>query len=238
MAGLLARTARSTLASMFATPSLGPGMLRPLARHTHSGHHRQHRSHPQRTCWRCGKPTDAHGFFCVVCGTIQPPSTSSTHFELFNTEASFAAELPTLERAFRSMQFRLHPDRFSLKSEKEKELSSLQSAHVNKAYEVLRNPLSRGHYLLELQGIHGDVQLDAPFLMEVMELNEELEDARKDGKRLAALHATIKGKYDECITDTTAAFARKDYQAARFALARTRYFDNLSKAVRECLASV
>ncbi len=54
-----------------------------------------------------------------------------------------------------------------------------QAARLNEAYQVLKDPLRRGRYLLELRGMDLDDQQqslrDTEFLMEQMELREELE---------------------------------------------------------------
>lgn len=78
------------------------------------------------------------------------------------------------------MQKLLHPDKFSNKSEKEKQFSEILSSLVNKAYSTLLHPLKRGLYMLELNGItisEGTDNVNAEFLMEIMEKNEEIEDA-------------------------------------------------------------
>ena len=71
------------------------------------------------------------------------------------------------------------------------------SALVNKAYSTLTNPLKRGMYLLQLNGlsIEEDAkEMDKEFLMEIMERNEEIEH-EKDADVLRQLN--LKNK--ECI---------------------------------------
>lgn len=165
---------------------------------------------------------------------IQSPCTQISHFQLLSCPQKFSLDAGQLEKNFRRLQFRLHPDRFSLKSEPEREYSALQSSHVNRAYDVLRNPMRRGEYLLQLHGMTQDAQLPQDFLVDMMELNEALEDAQTAD--LPALHTRIKAGLQECESKAAAAFDQSQLSDAHQALARMKYFDNLERAVRERLA--
>ncbi|RXM95433.1 Iron-sulfur cluster co-chaperone protein HscB, mitochondrial, partial [Acipenser ruthenus] len=61
---------------------------------------------------------------------------------------------------------------------KEQELSEKQSALVNEAYRTLLGPLSRGLYMLKLQGLQLEEDthfaMEPQFLNEIMEINESL----------------------------------------------------------------
>ena len=72
------------------------------------------------------------------------------------------------------------------------------ATRVNEAYQVLRDPIARASYLLSLNGIdtqgEKETTMDAAFLMEQLELREDLENARKDSdpyKMVADLLARI-----------------------------------------------
>jgi molecular chaperone HscB len=65
--------------------------------------------------------------------------------------------------------------------QEEREISERYSALVNRAYSTLQQPLSRGLYILHLQGInlHEDTTESEPqFLAKIMETNEELAEAQ------------------------------------------------------------
>ncbi|MDA9556918.1 co-chaperone HscB [Vibrio sp.] len=101
------------------------------------------------------------------------------HFELFSLPVQFQVDIATLSSQFRELQKRFHPDNFATSSERERLLSVQKAAQINDAYQVLKNPIARGEYLLVLQGvdIRAEQQTlqDPMFLMEQMELREELE---------------------------------------------------------------
>ncbi|MGU3845969.1 Fe-S protein assembly co-chaperone HscB, partial [Vibrio diabolicus] len=65
-------------------------------------------------------------------------------------------------------------------SERDRLMAVQKAAQINDAYQVLKNPISRAEYILAEQGveIRGEQQTmqDPMFLMEQMELREELEE--------------------------------------------------------------
>ncbi|NXU77309.1 HSC20 protein, partial [Oreotrochilus melanogaster] len=94
---------------------------------------------------------------------------------------------------------------------KEQYYSEQHSSLVNKAYQTLLNPLSRGLYLLELNGVEPvqetDCDGDSVFLMEIMEVNEKLAESKNEGV-LEEIEILIKVKQEELTKEVTAAFER------------------------------
>ncbi|EHC7290773.1 co-chaperone HscB [Vibrio parahaemolyticus] len=102
------------------------------------------------------------------------------HFELFGLPSQFHLDGSLLSSKFRELQKRFHPDNFATASERDRLMSVQKAAQINDAYQVLKHPISRAEYILAEQGmeIRGEQQTmqDPMFLMEQMELREELED--------------------------------------------------------------
>ena len=102
------------------------------------------------------------------------------HFELFGLPLQFQLDGSLLSSQFRDLQRQFHPDKFAIASERDRLLAVQKAAQINDAYQVLKNPISRAEYLLVQHGedIRGEQQTmqDPMFLMEQMELREELED--------------------------------------------------------------
>jgi molecular chaperone HscB len=104
-----------------------------------------------------------------------------------------------LEQRFLQLSWKLHPDNFVNTDEREREMSLQRSSKLNDAYRVLRDPVARVEYLLQLEGMRkeGEHKQQAPpeLLEEVFELNEsldELREARSAGANLEALAARLR----------------------------------------------
>ena len=117
------------------------------------------------------------------------------HFDLFGLQPAFAVDEVRLERAYREIQSRVHPDRFAQAGDAERRASLQWTTRVNEAYRALKNPVQRASHLLELQGVdvafETNTAMPPDFLMEQMELREALEDAT-GAKNLGALDALQK----------------------------------------------
>ena len=132
---------------------------------------------------------------------------STSHFQLFGLPQSFDVDMVQLDSRYRELQRTVHPDRFANASDQERRISMQQTTQINEGYQVLRDPLRRGRYLLELGGYRfADGQQtinDVEFLMEQMELRESLAEVREADDAFAALGKVmdrIAGDVDERIT--------------------------------------
>lgn len=117
----------------------------------------------------------------------------TNHFELFGLAPSFALDAGALDRAFRELQAKVHPDRFAQAGDAERRASMQWSTRANEAYRLLKDPVERARYLLELHGVDTgfdtDTAMPADFLARQIELREALEEAKaaRDGAALEAI---------------------------------------------------
>jgi len=117
---------------------------------------------------------------------MSAPSTAlgkGDYFSLFGLPRKLWIEMPTLEKKFLELSWKLHPDKFVNASPADQALSLKGSSELNDAYRVLRDPVARIEYLLELEGMRkeGEHKQQAPpeLLEEVFELNESLDELRE-----------------------------------------------------------
>ncbi|MBT8218901.1 MAG: DnaJ domain-containing protein [Bacteroidia bacterium] len=105
------------------------------------------------------------------------------YFEFYHIPVSFRVDESELKRLFYQKSRQYHPDFYTLESE-EKQAEILQFSTINnKAYKVLRDFHSRMFHVLELNGLIKDeekTELPQTFLLEMMEINEELMELQFD----------------------------------------------------------
>jgi molecular chaperone HscB len=101
-------------------------------------------------------------------------------FALFALPPRYALDQAELEQRFFAQNRELHPDRFATAPAAERVAALSRSRALNDAYQVLRKPVARAEYLLARAGGQiGDNERLAPaFLMEILELREELAEVR------------------------------------------------------------
>ncbi|CAL9708125.1 unnamed protein product [Knipowitschia caucasica] len=192
-------------------------------------------------CWNCKQPLDlTPAFFCKSCEVIQPPHEGISYFNILECDCTFTLDTHRLQKKYLQLQRLLHPDNFSQKSEIEQGYSESQSALVNKAYETLLKPLSRGLYMLELQGLNigegTDSAVNSELLMELMEINEAL-DAVQTPQEANEIGQDTKGKLANLTEQIDSALNKGELQTAKALLTKMKYFANIEEKVKEKLSS-
>ena len=99
------------------------------------------------------------------------------YFELFEIPVSLNVNAGSLPKKYFELQKKYHPDFYIQSDEAEQDEALEKSSAINKALKVLQNKESTIKYVLQLKGLLEEeekYQLPPDFLMEVMELNENL----------------------------------------------------------------
>lgn len=160
------------------------------------------------TCWSCAE-APGQSAFCERCGKVQPPR-GEDYFAVLGLPRTFELDAAELERHYRDLQRRLHPDRFARKTAEERRASLLRATDVNEAYRTLKDPAQRAAYLLELRGVtlppEGRQQTrpaEPEFLMEILDLREALDEAKraKDHARVEALARGVRARRDAALAE-------------------------------------
>lgn len=157
------------------------------------------------------------------------------HFELLGLAPAFALEPAQLDRAYREIQSKIHPDRFAHAGEAERRASMQWTTQVNEAYRTLKSPVQRAKYLLELNGVdvafETNTAMPADFLMQQMELRENLEQAQDLAtlallqKNLAVEKRNIESQIAERID------AQRDYPGAKDLVRKLMFLERFGEEI-------
>lgn len=127
-------------------------------------------------CWNCHKELQKrpYNLFCGNCCSIQIPKCDN-YFELFGIQRSFDINVNHLEKTYQTLQKKVHPDRFFNKSEDEKQYSIKASGCINEAFRILKEPVSRAEYILQIFGNKINTKVPQDFLSDVLNYHEIME---------------------------------------------------------------
>jgi molecular chaperone HscB len=162
----------------------------------------------------------------------------TNHFELFGLAPAFALEAERLERAYREIQSRVHPDRFAHAGDAERRASLQWTTRVNEAYRTLKDPVQRARHILELHGVdvafETNTAMPPEFLAQQMELREALEEAvsGKDEEKLNRLRGEQRRARQALESDIAASIdAAKDYAGAAGLVRKLMFLDRLDAEI-------
>ena len=167
------------------------------------------------------------------------------HFELFGLAPAFALDPESLERRYREIQSQVHPDRFAHAGDAERRASLQWTTRVNEAYRTLKDPVQRAKHILELHGVdvafETNTQMPAEFLMQQLDLREELEGAvsSKDAAALERLKSDLSGNRKALIGQIGETIdSRKDYAGAAGLVRKLMFLDRLDAEIEAAYEEV
>jgi len=142
-----------------------------------------------RTCG-AGAPVDEH--FCPQCSRILALGRHGDYFTFLGLPRKLLIHPQDLERRFRELSRKFHPDYFYNATPAERLASLERSSYLNDAYRALKNLVSRIEHLLAIEGLPsarteepstgsgpGAGKVPPSLLEEVFALNEELDEIRE-----------------------------------------------------------
>ena len=170
------------------------------------------------------------------------PEFSRNHFELLGLPVGYSLDAERLERRYRELQTRVHPDRHAAGSEPERRVAMQWATRANEAYRTLRDPVARARYLLALKGFdtgeETNTAMPADFLMQQMEWREAVMEARqaRDVKRLGELRGELAGERSEMLRLLERAIDRdSNYDAGCSLVRKLRFLEKLEEEIDEAM---
>jgi len=169
---------------------------------------------------------------------------SQDYFALFGLPRRYRFDPEQLDRSYRALQHKIHPDRFATGEEAQRRLALQSSARVNEAYRALRDPVGRAQYLLSLRGIDAlsetNTALAPAFLEHELERRESVADAqdRRDPARLDELLREVRNDAHALESTLANRLEREAWDEARDAVRELKFLAKVGDDIEAALAEV
>lgn len=162
------------------------------------------------------------------------------YFTLFGLPVRYELDGGLLTSRYQDLQRQFHPDRYALRPEHERLLALQQAATINTAYQSLKHPLKRAEYMLSLHGFdlanEQHTMRDTAFLMEQLELREELDAIERRPDAQSAL-AVFAARLDDTCKQRSAQMVReldgRQWPQAADSVRKLRFLDKLQQQVEQ-----
>ena len=171
---------------------------------------------------------------------MQSPDLSQTYFELFGINPAFDIDCSRLHAEQQRLQAAYHPDRYVSASEHDKRVSVQVASWVNQAYETLQDPVKRSRYLLEISGADipddSTTTSDTEFLMEQIELREQVESCRhgEDGlQRSYQIETQLAHRAEQLASEFTSHFAAAELDKAVASSRKMQFVQRIQQQLAE-----
>jgi molecular chaperone HscB len=105
------------------------------------------------------------------------------YFELYQIPISLQPDINEIKAKFYALSRKFHPDFYTNETATDQQFALEQSALINKAFKIFNHQTETIKYVLQLKNLIEDEEkytLSSDFLMDVMELNEQLVEAKID----------------------------------------------------------
>lgn len=155
-------------------------------------------------------------------------------FEIFQIPVNFVIDWQEIDNKYLALQKIFHPDNFATASSLEKRLAMQQSAQINDALQILKNPILRAEAIIQIHtgkiiDIETQTNFDMPFLMQQMAWREQLEEItnNKNTSELECFFNTIKQEEAQILNELQNLLENHNWEQAEKILHKLRYISKL-----------
>ena len=163
--------------------------------------------------------------------------TTPDFFALLCVAPDCELDRALLEQRYRAQQAQWHPDRFVNASDGERLAALQHTSLLNDAYATLKNPLKRAEHLLDVKcpadARQPALKLEHAFLMQQMELREELEALaeRKSPEALQPLRQQVESGLTQYWQEFADEINKQDWCVARLGLQKLQFLHKLQEDI-------
>jgi molecular chaperone HscB len=180
----------------------------------------------------------AFPLFCDACGTDYPERRGMSAFGLLGLPITFGIDATEFDTRELLLAQRLHPDKWQGKGDRLHKRALMAQSAVNEALGKLTDPFVRAETLLDMRDEEvPNPKLPTTFLVEQLELQEEIEDGVQDPRK-RQLKKEVRASLKELRGQLEAAWTQVEdgdadaLTVVRDAVDRSRYWRNADRALR------
>ena len=160
------------------------------------------------------------------------------YYELFNIPFSPKVDPENLQKKYYELQRSSHPDFHSGASEEDQQDLLELSAHINKAIAVFKDEQKTIAYFLELKGVlETDEKYVLPndFLMEMMEINEDLEtmDPVELSSKIESIEQGLFDEISDILTIEKIEYSEKELHQLKEYYYKKKYLHRILERLHE-----
>lgn len=174
-----------------------------------------------------------------------PEMLNQNYFELFGLNASYQVDQSLLKLKQQELQKNFHPDKFASATQQEQMLAMQISTHANSAYATIKDDLQRAVYLLKINGVdigsETDTQMPMEFLMQQMEVREQLAEVKVNEEgldQLELLLTNLNQQRIDIVNTLSNVFANNDLPQARELGRKFQFIYKLLAETRQKIAYI
>ena len=158
------------------------------------------------------------------------------YFSCYGLPCSFILDVVALRKLHHSLQHQHHPDRFVSAPDSKQRRAVQITTYLNQAYATLSEPLQRGIYLLQLEGMDPlaptNTQMPMDFLLQQIELRESLDDihlAQDPESKIDSMSALLTHQASQLESEFAQAYQASDLSVAETAVRKLQFIVKLQQ---------
>lgn len=151
-------------------------------------------------------------------------------YKLLGINPVFLVPKADLDRAYYALQRAAHPDKSSPTSRIEAEITS---AELNRAYQLLKNPVERAKALASLCGHVVEVQNNSQdILLEAMRWREAVSNLTPESDNVESLKSELESDIQDCLDQIDFAFEQNDYKSLNPLVTRLSFLQKVKEDIK------
>ena len=169
-------------------------------------------------------------------------SASDNYFTFFGLLPRFKLDTSVLDQAYLAIQKEVHPDRHTNGTEAEQRVAMQLATYANTAYRTLKDPIQRGLYLCQLNGVEAHLEtntaMPVQFLMKQMEWRETLDESAEDLSTLETLAEEVGQAHQNAVILIEEECEKGHYQKAIETVRGLLFIDKFATELDDAIAEL